>query len=164
MNTLPFEYGRFATHLPVEYRYTPSHLWVQARNPGRWRFGLTRFATRMLGELVDHHFDVPLQASVRAGQVLGWIEGFKTVSDILCVGEGAFAGGNPALEEHLGLVNDATYSDGWLYEIEGRLGDPSLDVEQYAAYLRATIDKLRSSQDQPNLKGGPGPWPRDSAS
>ena len=96
--------------------------------------------------MVDHQFDTAPQEPVRPGQVLGWIEGFKAISDMICVGEGAFAGGNPALKENISLVNDANYTDGWLYEIDGRLDDQSLDVQGYADHLKATIDKILEKQ------------------
>ena len=144
--TLFFKQSHFVTHLPVDYRYTRSHFWAERRTGDRLRLGFTKFATRMLGEMVDHQFDTAPQEPVRPGQVLGWIEGFKAISDMICVGEGAFAGGNPALKENISLVNDANYTDGWLYEIDGRLDDQSLDVQGYADHLKATIDKILEKQ------------------
>jgi len=141
-----FKQSHFVTHLPVVYRYTRSHLWADLRGGRRWRLGFTRFATRMLGETVDHEFETPAQAPVRLGQVLGWIEGFKAISDVVCVGEGVFAGGNPALKENITLVNEATYTEGWLYEIDGELDNQSLDVQGYADHLKTTIDKLLEKQ------------------
>ena len=144
--TLFFKQSHFVTHLPVDYRYTRSHFWAERRPGDRLRLGFTKFATRMLGEMVDHQFDTAPQEPVRPGQVLGWIEGFKAISDVICVGEGAFAGGNPALKENIGLVNDANYTEGWLYEIDGRLDDQSLDVQGYADHLKTTIDKILEKQ------------------
>ena len=100
----------------------------------------------MLGEMVDHKFDTDAGAAVRPGQVLGWIEGFKAISDVICVGQGSFAGSNPALQENIALITDANYLDGWLYEINGQLDDQSLDVQQYADHLKATIDKILEKQ------------------
>ena len=100
----------------------------------------------MLGEMVDHKFETDAGAPVRPGQALGWIEGFKAISDLICAGEGAFAGGNPALKDNLALVTEANYTEGWLYEINGRLDEQSLDVQGYADHLKATIDKLLEKQ------------------
>lgn len=144
--TLFFKQSHFVTHLPVDYRYTRSHFWAENRDGDRLRLGLTRFATRMLGEMVDHSFDTAAQAPVQPGQVLGWIEGFKAISDVICVGEGSFAGSNPALKENINLVSEATYTDGWLYEIDGKLEGTNLDVHGYAEHLKATIDRLLEKQ------------------
>ena len=100
----------------------------------------------MLGEMVDHQFDTAPGAPVQPGQVLGWIEGFKAISDVVCPGEGAFVGGNPALEDDITLVNTASYAEGWLYEMNGRLEEPSLDVQGYADFLKATINRLLAQQ------------------
>jgi glycine cleavage system H protein len=139
---LLFSRSHFVTHLPVGYRYSRSHYWAKLRTDRRWRVGFTAFATRLLGETVDHAFETPVRAPVRLGQVLGWIEGFKGISDVLCMGEGIFVGGNPALDENSTLLNQATYTEGWLYEIDGELDKQSLDVQGYAEHLKATIDTL----------------------
>ena len=144
--TLFFKQSHFVTHLPVDYRYTRSHFWAESRTGDRLRLGFTKFATRMLGEMVDHKFDTDAGAAVRPGQVLGWIEGFKAISDVICVGQGSFARGNPALQENIALITDANYLDGWLYEINGQLDDQSLDVQQYADHLKTTIDKILEKQ------------------
>jgi glycine cleavage system H protein len=155
--TLFFKQSHFATHLPVDYRYTRSHFWAERRTGDRLRLGFTKFATRMLGEMVDHKFETDPGAAVRPGQVLGWIEGFKAISDLICAGEGAFAGGNPALKDNIALVTDANYTEGWLYEINGQLDDQSLDVRGYADHLKATIDKLLEKQkmDEDDLSSHP---------
>jgi glycine cleavage system H protein len=146
LKTLFFKQSHFVTHLPVDYRYTRSHFWAERRTGDRLRLGFTRFATRMLGEMVDHKFETDAGAPVRPGQILGWIEGFKAISDVICVGQGAFAGSNPTLKENIALVTEANYAEGWLYEINGQLDGQSLDVHGYADYLKATIDKMLERQ------------------
>lgn len=145
-NTLLFKQSHFATHLPVDYRYTRSHFWAERRTGERLRLGFTRFATRMLGELVEHKFETAAGTPVRLGQVLGWIEGFKAISDLVSVGQGTFAGSNPALADNIGLVTSDTYAEGWLYELDGQLDDQSLDVQGYADHLKTTIDRLLEKQ------------------
>src|SRR5437763_13170816 len=102
--TLHYKRSHFATQLPMEYLYSPSHAWIARQDKDHWRIGLTKFATRMLGDMVDHGFDTDLGTAVQTGQILGWIEGFKAISDLFCIGEGKFAGGNPALKEKITLV------------------------------------------------------------
>src|SRR6185503_5988298 len=79
--SLHYRRSRFVTHLPVNYLYSPSHCWIALQEGGLWRVGLTKFATRMLGEMVDHGFDIELESPVASGQIIGWIEGFKAISD-----------------------------------------------------------------------------------
>src|SRR5262249_25619969 len=90
--TLLFKRSHFETHLPVRYWYSLSHFWAEKREGLRLRMGFTKFATRMVGEIIDYNFETPTQGPVKPGQVLGWVEGFKAISDIICVAEGIFIG------------------------------------------------------------------------
>ncbi|MFM1768081.1 MAG: Glycine cleavage system protein [Verrucomicrobiota bacterium] len=144
--TLFYKRETFATHLPVAFRYTPSHAWLADQGGGRWRVGLTKFATRMLGEMVDHGWEVQPGAAVAGGQVVGWVEGFKAISDVFCVAEGTFRGGNPALPERITLVSKDPYGAGWLYEVEGRPDGRCLDVQAYRDLLDKTIDRILAQQ------------------
>ena len=146
-DTLLYKRARFVTRLPVGRLYSPSHFWIAEHEAGIWRVGFTRFATRMLGEIVEHEFQVETGASVESGQIIGWIEGFKAISDIYCVAEGKFAGGNPALTENIELLGKEPYGAGWLYAIEGKPDSRSMDVHGYVGLLDATIDKMLEKQE-----------------
>ena len=93
-----YKRSRFQTRLPKGRLYTASHFWLMEREPGLWRVGFTRFATRMLGEIVEHGFEVKPDDAVKVGQTIGWVEGFKAMTDLYCVLDGVFAGGNPLLD------------------------------------------------------------------
>ena len=80
--TLHYKRSRFVTQLPLDYLYGPSHSWIARQGDGTWRVGLTKFATRMLGEMVDHGFELEVGAPVAPGQIIGWVEGFKAISDV----------------------------------------------------------------------------------
>src|SRR5690242_8509507 len=95
-NSLFYKRSLFVTRLPLNYLYTASHYWL-CQQEGKWRVGLTKFATRLVGEMVDFGFDTQPGSRVRLGQVIGWLEGLKTISDLLSVVEGTFERGNPQL-------------------------------------------------------------------
>lgn len=138
----------FTTHLPESYLYHPAHFWL-ARCEGhtdRWRVGYTKFATRMLGEIVDHQFEKQAGDPVALGEVIGSIEGFKAISDLYCVAQGAFVAGNPALREKIELVGKEPYRGGWLYEVEGAPDSKCVDVQEYCRRLDTTIDRLLEKQ------------------
>jgi glycine cleavage system H protein len=69
--TLHYKRSHFATQLPVDYLYNPSHFWLARRKGNRWRVGLTKFATRMLGEMVDCGFELEPPSPVTIGQIIG---------------------------------------------------------------------------------------------
>jgi glycine cleavage system H protein len=146
-HTLLYKRARFVTRLPVDRLYSPSHFWIAEHQAGIWRVGFTRFATRMLGEFVEHEFQVETGRLVESGQIIGWIEGFKAISDIYYVAEGKFAGGNPALTEEIELLGKEPYDAGWLYAIEGKPDSRCTDVHGYVGLLDATIDKMLEKQE-----------------
>jgi glycine cleavage system H protein len=144
--TLHYKRSHFATQLPVDYLYSPSHGWVARQPDGLLRVGITKFATRMLGETVDHGFEVKAGEPVKPGQVVGWIEGFKAISDLFCVAQGEFIGGNPELKERLAAVHKDCYGAGWLYAVRGEPDARCMDVHAYRDLLDKTIDRMLERQ------------------
>jgi glycine cleavage system H protein len=144
--TLHYKRSHFATQLPLDFLYTPSHAWL-AQQPGDlWRVGLTKFATRMLGEMVDCGFEPKPGSPVTTGQIIGWVEGFKAISDIYCVIQGTFSGANPALNENITAINEDPYGAGWLFQAAGQPDAKCMDVHAYVTLLDTTIDRILEKQ------------------
>ena len=146
MEFVRFKHARFSARLPAAFRYSLSHYWMAEveGSAGLWRVGFTKFATRMLGELVEARYEVANGDAVLSGQNIGYVEGFKAASDLYSVMDGAFAGGNPLLEADACLVKSSPYEDGWLYAVEGEPEETSVDVHGYVAHLEALIEKMQS--------------------
>jgi glycine cleavage system H protein len=136
--TLYYRRSHFSTQLPLHYVYSPTHYWIEPREGSRLRIGLTKFATRMLGEMVDYGFEMKPGQAVAPGAVLGWMEGFKAVSDVYC----SFASLNPALEDRITLINQDSYGTGWVYEADGQPDELCFDAHAYRDHLDATIVRL----------------------
>ncbi len=148
--TVLYRRANFATRLPASHLYTPSHCWLaraggEEATAARWRVGYTKFALRMLGELVDVQFTCAPETAVQTGDMIGTIEGFKAISDIYAAGRGRFVSGNPALGGDLECLTQEPYT-GWLYEFEGAPDTRCLDVNAYQDLLSATIDRIMSRQ------------------
>jgi glycine cleavage system H protein len=141
-----YKRSNFVTHLPADARYSPSHFWLREVEAGRWRVGFTKFATRMLGDIVEVQFEKRPGDAVTSGEIIGSIEGFKAISDIYCVGDGRFGEGNPALRVDVETIGSDPYGAGWLYEFEGAPDAKCGDVENYRALLDATIDRMLAKQ------------------
>ena len=146
--TIYYKRARFITRLPAGRLYTPSHYWLVEQEPALWRVGLTKFATRMLGDLVEYSFGAQGGDRVEIGQVIGWVEGFKAVTDVYCAVAGEFVGVSLQLEQDITLVESYPYGDGWLYQARGRPEPHSVDVHGYIAILDATIDKMLQSRHE----------------
>ncbi len=141
-HTLYYRRARFATRLPLDRLYGPSHFWMREVAAGRWRIGMTKFATRMLGDLVEHDFSVGPGAALAVGQSIGTVEGFKAVSELYSVAAGEFVAGNPALNDDPTLLDTDPYDRGWLYEVRGQPDPRAVDAPAYAELLNTIIDRL----------------------
>ena|SRR2546423_8657033 len=139
-----YKRSRFTTRLPADRLYSPSHFWMMEVESGLWRVGFTKFATRMLGDLVEHGFGVKVADDVTLGQAIGWVEGFKALTDVYCVLEGKFDGSNAALQQDITLVDADPYERGWLYAVRGTPDPNATDVQGYVSLLDVTIDKMQS--------------------
>jgi glycine cleavage system H protein len=143
--TLAYKRSLFTTRLPLPFRYSTSHYWLFEKH-GVWRVGLTQFATRMVGEIVDYGFEVHPGSMVRLGQVLGWIEGMKAVSDLCCVIDGSFSAHNPLLSQDPEVIARDCYGQGWLYQVAGTPDPGCVNAEGYKEVLDETIDRLVEKQ------------------
>jgi glycine cleavage system H protein len=141
-----YKRSNFVTHLPADARYSPSHFWLRELAPGRWRVGFTKFATRMLGDIVEVQFEKKAGEAIASGDIIGSIEGFKAISDIYCVADGRFAASNPELREAVEKVGDDPYDAGWLYEFEGAPDAKCVDLDAYRTLLDTTIDRILEKQ------------------
>lgn len=137
-------YGRskFRTRLPLDRRYTQGHAWLLPEADGVVRVGFTRFATRMLGEIVEFAFEAKPGRAIEIGEVIGWFEGFKAVSDVYAPLAGTFLGPNPELEAVTERIHHSPYDQGWLYRVAGGIPDDALTAEDYARFLDGTIDRM----------------------
>ncbi len=165
METVRFRHAHFSARFPVDCLYTPSHFWMRPADgaagqavtdaaaeassgdtPRLWHVGFTKFATRMLGELVEMVLEVKPGQTVAGGERLGTVEGFKAVSDLFCVVDGTLQAANPALTAEACLTHSDPYGAGWLYAVQGTPTPGHLDVHGYIALLTATIDQLQASR------------------
>ena len=139
---LTYKRSRFSTRLPSSFAYTASHCWLESREQGVKRVGFTKFATRMLGELVETGIEIGPGEKVAVGDIIGWVECLKAASDLYCVAEGEFLRLNPDLNSHPEWLQKDPYARGWVYEVRGRAEPNAVDASGYAAVLDATIDKM----------------------
>jgi glycine cleavage system H protein len=118
---------------PENLRYTADHEWVEERDEGTLRIGITSYAQNALGDVV--YVSLPAVGdTVTAGETCGEVESTKSVSDLYAPLSGEVTAVNSALDGAPELVNSAPYSDGWMYELrpsdsEGAAG--LLDVATY---------------------------------
>ena len=146
--TVYYRRSRFTTHLPVDRRYSPAHYWLLEESPGVWRVGLTKFATRMLGDIVEFEFTALPGAAIGVGDEIGSIEGLKAITSVFAAGSGRFLSEGEALRGDVTLAESDPYGMGWLYRLQGEPASDTVDVQGYVAILDATIDKMLASRHE----------------
>lgn len=115
---------------PVDLKYTSSHEWLRDNGDGTATVGITFHAQEALGELV--YVELPDSGrQVKAGEACVVVESTKAASDAYAPVDGEVVESNAALADAPQTVNEAPYTDGWLFRI--RIKDPS----QLAALLSA---------------------------
>jgi glycine cleavage system H protein len=144
--TVYYRRSRFTTHLPVDRRYSAAHYWLLQESPGIWRVGFTKFATRMLGDIVEFEFGAAPGVAVDVGDEIGSIEGLKAVTTVYSAGAGRFLGEGTALRQDVTLAESDPYGNGWLYRLQGEPAPDTVDVHGYVAILDLTIDKMLTSR------------------
>jgi glycine cleavage system H protein len=122
---------------PDDLRYTAEHEWVQQREDGVVRVGITAYAQDALGDVV--FVTLPEDGTpVAPGQACGEVESTKSVSDVFAPITGTVTARNAALDANPELVNSSPYGEGWMFEV--RPDDPAsvdslLVAESYRALL-----------------------------
>jgi glycine cleavage system H protein len=126
-----------AHETPDDLRYTAEHEWVQSREDGVVRIGITAYAQDALGDVV--FVTLPEEGTpVAPGQACGEVESTKSVSDVFAPITGTVTARNAALDANPELVNSSPYGEGWMFEV--RPDDPaSLDSLLDAAAYRELL-------------------------
>jgi glycine cleavage system H protein len=105
-----------AHEIPDDLRYTAEHEWVQEREGGVVRIGITAYAQDALGDVV--FVTLPEDGTpVAPGQACGEVESTKSVSDVFAPVTGTVTARNEALDANPELVNTSPYGDGWMFEV-----------------------------------------------
>ena len=144
-----YKRARFASHLPKGRYYTGAHYWIapDLDESDVFYIGYTKFATRMLGDIVEFDFEKEPGTAISLGEIIGWIEGFKATSDIYSSLDGQFLERNPALEEDPDLMRKEPYGKGWLYKAKGTLDPDKMALEDYTKVLDVTIDRILEGEN-----------------
>ena len=126
------------TKIPTDRKYAQTHEWIELRDDGHGRVGITDHAQQQLGDVVFVELPEPGR-QVNAGQSCAVIESVKAASDIYSPVSGEITQINPALADAPESVNQDAYA-AWLFEV--RLSNAAesaalLDADGYRALVDA---------------------------
>jgi len=121
---------------PKELKYTKTHEWIRVEGT-RGKCGITFYASDQLGDIVFVELPEVGQGVVK-GEAFGVVESVKAVSDCYAPVSGKVVAVNEMLETQPELINQSTYDEGWIIEVE--LSDPSelddlMDAQQYEKHV-----------------------------
>lgn len=116
-------------------KYTKDHEWIKLEGEVA-TIGITEHAAEALGELV--YVELPEEGSdVAKGDSFAVVESSKSASDVYSPVSGEVVEINSELESSPELVNNETYSNGWIAKIklsdESELSD-TMDEEAYKKF------------------------------
>jgi glycine cleavage system H protein len=118
--------------IPEELFYHPEHTWARIDGDTA-TVGITDHAQRELGEIV--FVEVPKAGRTLAfGEVFGYIESSKSVSDLFSPVAGEVVEVNSALEDDPEVVNEDPYGEGWMIRVRVESGFDTAALQTAAAY------------------------------
>ena len=144
-----YKRNRFTARFASNCFYSKAHYWLEPLGDDNYRVGLTKFAARMLGELVEFGFEIKAGARADTGDILGWMEGFKAASDIYALVDCRFIEENAELIDKPELLHARPHDKGWLYSVNFDESEKEklLNVSEYSAFLDDLIDKMTGEEN-----------------
>ncbi|HVP12552.1 MAG TPA: glycine cleavage system protein GcvH [Phycisphaerae bacterium] len=116
--------------VPTDRRYLPSHEWHKLEG-NICTIGITKFAADELTDIT--YVSLPaVGTEVKAGKPFGEIESVKATSDLVCGVTGVVTEVNKKLSDAPELVNNDSFSQGWMIKV--KVSDPG------------TFEKLMTAQ------------------
>lgn len=138
MQHLSFMMGKYEAVVPTDRLYSPHHQWLQQREDGSFRVGLTSYSVRLLQDVyfLDWSFDAP--RVVKKREEIGEVESSKALSSLYAPAGGEILAFNPALLDDPSHINADGYGEGWLFDMT--TADTLLSPEEYVKLLESVWD------------------------
>ena len=140
---LTFMMGKFAAVLPGDRLYARNHMWAMESTPGRWRFGFTTYAIRLMQDVYFLSWSLDAGDSLSVSQEIGHIETSKAESDLFSPLAGTLVAFNDLLLKDPSAINVDGHLGGWLFDVECEDPTPLLDVMSYHQYLTDNWEKTQ---------------------
>lgn len=144
MSELTFHMGKFPAVLPADRLYSRNHLWAARQGSGRWRFGFTSYAVRLMQDVYFLTWHVDAGDDVGLLQEIGHVETSKAESDLFAPVAGTLTEFNAALLDDPSGINVDAYGAGWLFEVDSDDVGVLLDAASYHKFLADGWEKTQS--------------------
>jgi glycine cleavage system H protein len=127
---------------PRDAKFSETHEWIRV-DGSEAVVGISDYAVGRLGQLVS--LDLPaIGASVSREKAMGELESVKTVAELIAPVSGKVVAVNAKVQDHLDLMADSPYEDGWLIRV--KMKDPQeagrlMSSKQYLDYLESQVEE-----------------------
>ncbi|WP_164100521.1 glycine cleavage system protein H [Candidatus Laterigemmans baculatus] len=135
-DTLVFLMGEYRAEFPTDRHYATNHMWALSTGPQRYRFGLTRYAVRLLQDVYFLDWTVEPPTLLGHRQQIGSIESKKAESDLYAPLAGRLVAINAESLDDPSAINVDPYGEGWLIEIESEAAG-LLSPQAYLEHLES---------------------------
>ena len=135
-DSLHFDMGEFRAEFPIDRQYAKNHMWAQLAGDGRWRFGFTAYAVRLLQDVYFLDWEVDASAQIAEKQEIGQIESQKAEASLYAPLAGELTQINTALLSDPSAINIDKYGAGWLFELR-TTDEALLSPAEYIQHLEA---------------------------
>ncbi len=125
-------------NVPEQLRYTEEHEWIETRDDGTVRLGITDYAQDQLGDVVFVELS-DAGTDVDAGATLAEVESTKSVGEVYAPLAGVVESVNEQLVDQPELVNQDPYGEGWFVTLRPS-GDFDASSFLDAAAYRSLIE------------------------
>ena len=117
---------------PADRKYSKTHEWFKAAG-NVVTIGITKFAADQLTDIT--FVDLPaVGTKVNAGESFGEIESVKATGELMTYVSGEVIETNAVLADEPGLVNTASFGDGWMIKVKAANLVDLKDLMDSAAY------------------------------
>ncbi|MBX6422587.1 glycine cleavage system protein GcvH [Thermosulfurimonas sp. F29] len=136
--------------IPEDRLYSEEHLWIKRERGGRVVVGLSNFACRRFGEIID--LELPEEGEeLEKGEVFGTVETPRGVEELVAPVTGEVLEVNEEVLEDPELVSEDAYGDGWLLRV--KLEDPDeleelMSADEYEDYLEEEAEEVFEEEEE----------------
>lgn len=139
-DSLTFMMGEYPATFPQDRLYVKNHMWAVKVDDGRYRFGLSAYAVRLLQDVYFLDWTVEPGAAISFRQNIGSIESKKAESDIFAPIAGTLVALNAETLDDPSAINVQPYGAGWLLEISTASPPELLQPNGYMKHLDSAWD------------------------
>ena len=123
--------------VPEDLLYTDEHEWIRRKSDSVIRIGITDYAQDQLGDVV--YVELPaVGARVGKEDILVEVESTKSVGEVYAPFAGTIVAVNQAVADSPELVNQSSYEDAWLVDLQVDGEIPTEGLLDAAAYRDLT--------------------------